>query len=207
MKENIVIASFSVESEAYQAITEIRANPLTEHYAVLQGQVLKNENGRLEEKDGFSTDITTGDDTFAGGMIGSLVGILGGPLGMLLSGSMGALIGAGVDAGDAESEAALLEKAGEKINKGDTAILLLVQEDSEDELNKEFSKFQSTVTRLDAAEVSAEIEHAKEVEEQMAKEARDKLRAQKSEAFKENVSKKRDALKEKFSKFVNGKKQ
>jgi len=35
------------------------------------------------------------------------------------------------------------------------------------------------ITRLDAAEVAAEVKHTKEVEHQMAKDARDKMRAEK----------------------------
>lgn len=64
------------------------------------------------------------------------------------------------------------------------------------------AKFQTTVTRFDAAEIAAEVDHAHEVERQMAADARKKLRAEKTDAFKQNVSKKRDEIKERFSKFL-----
>ena len=51
----------------------------------------------------------------------------------------------------------------------------------------------------DGKEVAAELEHAREVEKQMAREAREKLRAEKSEAFKETVARKREELKNWFS--------
>lgn len=205
VKENIVIVNFSVESEAYQALSEVKERPITNDFTILQAQIVKNVNGKLELKDGFSTDLTTSDDTLNGGLIGSLVGILGGPLGVLFGWSMGSLIGGGIDADDAVNEASLLDKAGESIIEGETALLLLVQGESEEGLNRALAKYQVTVTRFDAAEIAAEVDHAREVERQTAVEARKKLRAQKTEAFKENVEKKSKAIKEKFEKFVNKK--
>lgn len=206
MKENIVIVNFKVESEAYQALSELKRDPANDNYAILQAQIVKKNDNKLDVKDGFTTGITTTDDTLTGGIIGSLIGILGGPLGVLLGGSMGAIIGGGVDAGDAENEESLLEKAGESIVDGETAILLLAQEQSEDGLNIAFSRYDDDIARFDAAEIAAEVDHAREVEKQLAREAREKMRAQKTEEFKKNVSEKSEALKEKFRKYF-GKKE
>ena len=66
---------------------------------------------------------------------------------------------------------------------------------------KEFklNNFEVSITRFDAAEVAAEVEHAREIEKQMAKEAREKMRAERTEEFKETVSQKSEELKNWFS--------
>ncbi len=197
MKENLVLANYKVESEAYQALSELKRETTNANYTISQAVIVKKENGKLSVMDGFVNGATTGDDTMTGGLIGSLVGILGGPLGILLGGSMGMLIGGAVDAGDMADNASLLEKAGDSILDGETAIILLAQEEYETALT-------AKLTRFDAAEVAAEVEHAREVEKQMAKEAREKMREERSEAFKESVAKKSEELKNWFSHLGKG---
>ncbi len=139
-----------------------------------------------------------------GSLIGGLVGILGGPIGILLGGSVVMLIGGAVDAGGIVKDASLLEKAGDSIAEGETAIILLAQEEYETALTAKLNDFGVTITRFDAAEVAAEVEHAREVERQMAKETREKLREEKTEAFKETVAKKSEELKNWFSHLGKG---
>ena len=198
MAENIVIATYEIESEAYQALSEIKHETTNANYTISQAMVVKKENGKLNMRDGFDSGNET-NDTWTGGLIGSLVGILGGPLGVLLGGSVGMMIGGAVDAGDVANHISLLERAGDCIAEGETAMLLLVQEDYETALTAKLNRFHVTITRIDAAEVAAEIEHAKEVEKQLAKDARAKMRAEKNESFKASVEKKRDELKAWFS--------
>ena len=198
MKENVILADYKVESEAYQALSELKRQSGSPNYTISQAMIVKKENGQITVKDGFVTGGGA-DDTWMGGLIGSLVGVLGGPIGILLGGSMGMLIGGAVDVGGMADGASLLEKAGEAIPEGDTAIILLAQEEYETPLTATLNRFRVSITRLDAAEVAAEVEHAREVERQMAREAREKLRAERSEAFRENVAKKREELKNWFS--------
>ena len=198
MAENIVIAVYEVESEAYQALSEIRHEPANANYTLSQAVVVKKENGRLNMRDGFDSGNET-NDTWKGGLIGSLVGILGGPIGILLGGSVGMMIGAAADAGDVAEHISMLERAGDCIAEGETAMLLLAQEDYETALTAKLNRFHVSITRMDAAEVAAEIEHAKEVEKQLAREARAKLRTERSESFKTTVEKKRDELKAWFA--------
>ena len=198
MAENIVIATYEVESEAYQALSEIKHETTNANYTISQAMIVKKENGKLNMRDGFDSGNET-NDTWTGGLIGSLVGILGGPLGVLLGGSMGMLIGSAVDAGDMADHISLLERAGDCIAEGETAMLLLAQEDYETALTAKLNRFHVTITRIDAAEVAAEIEHAREVEKQLAKDARAKMRAEKSENFKASVEQKRGELKSWFA--------
>ena len=199
MKENLILANYKVESEAYQALSELKRETTNANYTISQAVIVKKENGKLNTMDGFVNGSAAGDDSLTGSLIGSLIGILGGPLGILLGGSMGMLIGSAVDAGDMAESASLLEKAGDSILDGETAIILLAQEEYETALTAKLNHFDVAITRFDAAEVAAVVEHAREVEKQMAKEAREKMREERSESFRETVARKREELKNWFS--------
>ncbi len=198
-KENVVLANYKVESEAYQALSELKRDTANANYTISQAMIVKRENGKLNVMDGFVNGVAAGDDTWMGGLLGGLIGILGGPIGVLLGGGVGMLVGGAVDAGEMADDISLLEKAGDSIADGETAIILLAQEAYETALTAKLNNFDVSITRLDAAEVAAEVEHAKEVERQMAKETREKLRTERTEAFRETVAKKSDELKNWFS--------
>ena len=204
MNENLVLVNYKVESEAYQALSELKRDTANANYTISQAAIVKRENGQLNTMDGFINGKDANDDTVTGSLIGGLVGILGGPIGILLGGSVGILIGGAVDAGGLVKDASLLEKAGDSIAEGETAIILLAQEEYETALTAKLNDFDVTITRFDAAEVAAEVEHAREVERQMAKETREKLREEKTEAFKETVAKKSEELKNWFSHLGKG---
>ena len=204
MNENLVLVNYKVESEAYQALSELKRDTANANYTISQAAIVKRENGQLNTMDGFINGKDANDDTVTGSLIGGLVGILGGPIGILLGGSVGMLIGGAVDASGIVKDASLLEKAGDSIAEGETAIILLAQEEYETALTAKLNDFNVTITRFDAAEVAAEVEHAREVERQMAKETREKLREEKTEAFKETVAKKSEELKNWFSHLGKG---
>ena len=204
MNENLVLVNYKVESEAYQALSELKRDTANANYTISQAVIVKRENGQLNTMDGFINGKDANDDTVTGSLIGGLVGILGGPIGILLGGSVGMLIGGAVDASGLVKDASLLEKAGDSIAEGETAIILLAQEEYETALTAKLNDVDVTITRFDAAEVAAEVEHAREVERQMAKETREKLREEKTEAFKETVAKKSEELKNWFSHLGKG---
>ena len=204
MKENLILANYKVESEAYQALSELKRDTTNANYTISQAVIVKKENDKLTIMDGFVNGTMNGDDTWKGSLIGSLVGVLGGPLGVLLGGSMGMLIGGAVDANDMVDNASLLEKAGDSILNGETAIILLAQEEYETALTAKLNNFEVSITRFDAAEVAAEVEHARELEKQMAKEAREKMREERTSEFRATVSKKSEELKNWFSNLGKG---
>ena len=197
--ENVILVNYKVGSEAYQALSELKRASLNANYMISQAMVVRRENGKLEVKDSFVNGISAGDDTWMGGLLGGLIGVLGGPIGVLLGSSVGMLVGGAVDAGEMAGGASLLEKAGDSIPESETALILLAQEDYETALTAKLNDFDVTITRLDAAEVAAEVEHARALERQMAKETREKLRAERTENFRETVAKKREELKNWFS--------
>ena len=75
MKESVITVNFDVESEAYQALSEIKRHPDGSGYFVSAASLIKKENGHIVLKDGFDTGIDTTDDAAYGSLIGSLCGI------------------------------------------------------------------------------------------------------------------------------------
>ena len=194
MANNVLIVNYKVGSEAFQALSELKRAAANDNYVISQAVIVKKENGQVTLQDGFDTGVETADDTWRGGLLGSLVGILGGPLGVLLGGGMGMLIGEALDVGDAVKSASLIERAGECIADGETAVILLAEEEYETALTAKLNDFDVTITRMPAEEVEAEVKHAAEVERQLAREAREKLRAERAEAIKADVEKKSEEI-------------
>ncbi len=201
MSENVVTVLFKVESEAFQAATELKNAPASDDYVLSQVALVKKQNGIVTPCDGFDSGAVTSDDTLNGLLIGSLVGILGGPLGVLLGGTYGALIGSTVDAGDALDGASLIEQVCGKLTNGDIALIALAQESNEDALNAKLSKFDVTIIRHDAAVVAVEVEEAVKVAKELEREAKRQLKAEKKEERSKKIEEKRSELKANFESF------
>ena len=194
MAQNIVVGLFKVESEAYQALTQLKQYPGDERSFVSAAVLVKKENGVLHTLDGFDTGANTADDMAVGGLVGALFGILGGPIGILLGGSYGMLIGSAFDADDALANASMLEQIAGKMDDNDIAIVGLVFEEDEAILDQKFAGFKTTIARFDAADVAAEVEEARELEDEMARMARKELRDEKKAARKEKRAEKKEKM-------------
>ena len=197
--EKIISAVFKVESEGYQAMTELKNAPGADNFFVSQAVLVKKENGRIVVLDSFDTGYETANDTAMGGLIGAAIGILGGPLGMLLGGSLGVLAGSTIDAGDALDNATILERMTEMFVDGEVAMMALEQESEEGAAQKYLSKYNVSVVEEDAAEVAAEVRHAEEVQREMEKQARKELRAEKKEDRKQAIAEHREKIKADFA--------
>lgn len=194
MAQNIVVGLFEVESEAYQAMTELKQSPGVEKSFMSQGVLVKREGDAIKTVDGFDTGANTLDDMAIGGVVGALFGILGGPIGVLLGGSYGALIGSAFDAGDAIDDASLIEQIAGKLDDGDVAIIGLASEEDESILDSKLGKFKVTIARFDAAVVAAEVEEAEKVAKEMARLAKKELRQQKKEERQAKIEEKRSKI-------------
>ena len=95
--ENIVICRFGVESEAYQAFSDLKNDPHNHSCDIRQVTLVKRELGTFKAIDEFK-DGKYVDDTFTGGILGAFIGILGGPIGVLLGSEIGFLGGSAKDA-------------------------------------------------------------------------------------------------------------
>ena len=198
--ENIVVSIFRVESEAFQAFSELKQFGQTENTKLAQVAIVKNEDGIIKVKDSFDLMNSIGRDYFNGGLIGSLIGILGGPLGVLFGFVAGETIGASISLDKELANSALITTVSKKLTNGEVAIIALVQENDESVLNAIFEKYQTIIERWDIATVSAEVESALQIQEDLAHQAEARLIADKKEARHEKFDKLKADIKEKFDK-------
>jgi hypothetical protein len=194
MASNVVVSLFEVESEAFQALSQLKQNPGDENSYVTSAALVKKENGALRTLDGFDTGLNTTDDMAAGGLVGALFGILGGPIGVLLGGSYGMLIGSAFDTDDAIMNASLLEQIAGKMEESEVAIIGLAFEEDEAIFDQKLAGFKTTIARFDAAAVAAEVEEARQLEAEMARQARKELRDEKKAERNEKRAEKKAKL-------------
>lgn len=196
--ENIIMATFSVESEAYQAFSELKRDLSGTSFLVSQAVLVKKEGNRLTTCESFDTGIESSDDTMTGGLIGSFVGILGGPLGVLLGASIGGLAGAVADSGDIAKNGSMLEKVSANLTDGTVAILALAQEEGNAAIDSKFEKYNAFITRYDAAEIQAELDAARRTQKEVEKQARAALRQEKADKSKAKYEEIRAKIAENF---------
>lgn len=201
--ENVVAVHFSVENEAYRAFSEIKQSMVSQSCIIAHLVLFKKQGGHITIADAADSGVTTTDDTRFGGMMGMLVGILGGPLGMLFGMAMGSMIGRLKDLGDARQGASLIEQVCTKLQDGDVALVALAQENDEKMLDAKLSPYKVEITRYPAAEVAAEVEQAVKLQEELAADARKKLREAKKAEIREKIVKKGEAIREEFDKIYN----
>lgn len=184
---DVVTVVFDVESEAYQAFTELRAHLVDSSFVVSEAALLKSDGKYVQVFETVDSGATTNDDTAGGMLVGSIAGIIGGPLGMLFGASVGALAGGAVDAFDAGEDISLIEQVANKLYDKQIAIIALVKEEAEGVFDALFSKYGCTIIRQDAAVVADEVEQAREVEAELERQAKAQMRAEKKAERKAKV--------------------
>lgn len=200
MENNIIVTVFNIESEGYQALSELRQSAAGKEHFVTSAALVKKEDGICTVLDGFGVGENTLNSTAMGGTVGMLLGVLGGPVGMLLGAGFGALVGINADASDTLYEASLLEQIAEKLDDGMVAVIALADEETTDALDALMSKFDTVIARFDADDVAAEVEEACDMQVEMARQARMKLRMEKSEKAREELRENMDILSSNFTK-------
>lgn len=199
--ENVVTVVFDVESEAYQALSELKRESVTYGYTISQMGLVKKQNDRIVLLEGFDSGRDTTDDTAKGGLIGSLIGILGGPLGFFLGGSVGLLVGSVKDTADSVKNVSMLEQVSAKLSDGQVILAALIQEADEVAFNSRIGKFGTTIIRFDAAVIAEEIEEASKLQKEMERETKRKLREEKSQKRKQAIAEKRKKIQADFEAF------
>lgn len=198
--ENVIISYFKVESEAYQALSDLKkASIYRNDLTISQVALLKKSNERIVNADSFDTGLHTADDTWKGGLIGGLVGILGGPIGMLLGFGIGSIVGLAKDTDEAIEESNLISGITSRMKEGDVAIVVIAQELSEQPYDLILNKFDAETMRYSASSIQEEVEHAQDVEKKLREQAKKEMRQERSEHRKEKVEAYRSKFKEEFA--------
>lgn len=199
-KENVLIVYFNIESEGYQAFAEMRQDTFSEgkSFLVEQASLFKREDGNIIAKDVLNNEQSKSDGLVIGTIVGSFLGVLGGPLGVLLGMGMGATIGSLPALHDAEENAGLLQSVTSRLQDNDSAIIAVVQEENEAQLDDYFAKFDTTIVRYDAHVIEEEIEYAEELQQELARQAHIQMRKERSENRKHKVEEKRAEIKARF---------
>ena len=196
--ENIIVVSFEVESEAYQAFSELKARAFSDSYIISQAALAKNENGMIRPLDWFSVGAKANDDAILGGALGALFGVVGGPVGILLMGSYGALVGSTVDMVDADQNASMMEHVMKCVTEDKAVLIAMVQEEEGSDFDANFAKYPSEVTRFDAVEIAVEVEEAQRAEAELAIQARKQAFQEKKDARLEKLQARRAEIAAEF---------
>ena len=196
--ENIIVVNFEVESEAYQAFSELKAKPFSAAYIISQAALAKNEGGGIKPLDWFTVGAKANDDAILGGALGALFGVVGGPVGMLLMGSYGALLGSTVDMVDAGQNTTMMEHIMKCVTEDKAVLIAMVQEEEGSDFDANFAKYQHEVTRFDAVEIAVEVENAQRAEAELAIQARKQAFQEKKDAHLEKLQARRAELAAQF---------
>ena len=165
---NIVGAMFAAESEAREALAALSETPKFNGTTILQMSLVKRKDGELKLCDNFISEHLTSKDTMKGGLVGGLIGILAGPFGVLLGGATGALLGNASDADNEDSSKALIEQVAQRLQEGDLALIMMVDESDEAILDRALLKYNVVIARFDADTIAKEVEAAEKREREIA---------------------------------------
>lgn len=199
--DNVLTAIFNVESEGFQAFTEMKNSLAKELYFVPQMVLVKRKGNQLDTLESYESPALSDGKTFGGGLFGSLLGIIGGPVGMLLGGTTGALLGATAALDDSSKVNSLLDCVANKMLDGTVAIIALVREEDESPLNNILTKFDAVIIRRSAILVAEEVAEAERLEEEMRHQLKAQLRAEKKAELTEAFQQKCDKIKADFEAF------
>src|SRR3954470_7730830 len=202
MDENIIVTTFSEDSQAYEALARLKELAAEDQIDLRDGAVVeRGQDGTLHLRDATGHD-DDGLATLTGGTIGLLIGILGGPLGVLLGGAMGLLAGAIVDIEDDDETDSVLEHISRSIANGETAVLADVDESGPATVDGAMAALDGRVTRYVRKDVEAEIAGAEAAAHKARAKARKELRHQRPEATVEKVQAKLRELRERLRNLV-----
>lgn len=191
---SVIAATFSEESKAYQALSELQAAGRDGRVDVLAaGVVARNQNGVLSVPE--ADDNVGGGATIGGSLIGLLIGIIGGPIGMLFGWTTGALVGGAFDFKRADDTNDVLGEMSNSIAPGTTAVVAELGEVAPEVVDGLIGGLGGTVYRRSADVVLAELEAAEEAYAQAQKEANKVAREQRKAERRANFEERKEGLK------------
>lgn len=195
MSHNILLATWSDASKAYENFTKLKNSQIVNINQAVIIERLENGSFKIVDHDG---SLDPNDNTWTGGLFGSLIGILGGPLGILLGFTTGSLLGSLADSNTELSQAAVLSKISTSLPVGSTALFIDVNETDEKIADNYFKENNAVVYRWDYDDVESEIEASVGTWEEINRLANSALQEQKKEENKAKRKEKWNSFKAKF---------
>ena len=121
----VIVAKFQEEETAEEALIVIGEARKQGAIDFEDAAVIKKDGeGQIHYKE--TTDVSTGRGAAIGGVIGGVLGLIGGPAGVAILGAAGAAVGGLAAHGDAGFKDERLEKLGEGLEPGTSAIVAVV---------------------------------------------------------------------------------
>ena len=147
----VIVAKFQEEAtagEALKVLEEARKQGAIdfEEAAIIK----KDEEGQIHYNE--TTDVSTGRGAAIGGVIGGVLGLIGGPAGVVILGAAGAAVGGLAAHGDAGFKDERLEKLGEGLEPGTSAIVAVVAHVWVAEIEKQLAVSAADLTTHDLQE-------------------------------------------------------
>ena len=197
--ENVVLSFFKIESEAYQALSELKnSSHSAKEFILSQVVLLEKIDGKINFKDSYDTGSQTNDDTLIGGLIGGVLGLLGGPIGILLGMGIGVGFGSILDYKDAKNEEGLLYTVATRMKDGDVALIAVLQEEDESSYNKIINQFNTVIARYRASDIQEEVDHARQVQKDLEHEVKVRMKEQRSKERQEKIEEYSTKFKDEF---------
>lgn len=195
---DVLTVVFNIESEAYQAFSELKAFKQDNYTQIAQIALVKNENGKITIKDSVDFDDTSREYATIGGIVGGLIGILSGPIGVILGYGIGSLAGAASGSMTDATDNSLIEEVTTKLLDGDVAVIALVHEEDENILNHVFAPYKTNIMRWDAVALAREVELAGQVQDELYDKVQEDMNERRVNHLKEQGNDIAEAIKAKF---------
>lgn len=184
---DVLTVVFNIESEAYQAFSELKAFKQDNHTQIAQIALVKNENGKITIKDSVDFDDTSREYATIGGIVGGLIGILSGPIGVIIGYGIGSLAGAASGSMTDATDNSLIEEVTTKLLDGDVAVIALVHEEDENILNHVFAPYKTNIMRWDAVALAREVELAGQVQDELYDKVQEDMNERRVNHLKEGI--------------------
>ena len=152
----IAVAAFQEEDAATEALKQLKELKKTRIIGIIDAAVIrKDDDGKLHIKE--TADMTAKKGVGIGALIGGAVGLLAGPVGIIVG--AGALVGWLAGRRDKGFKDERLERLGDSLTPGSSAIIAVVEHKWVAELERELASAGADVaTEALAEEIAAELE-------------------------------------------------
>ncbi len=202
MNENMLMLTFKDLDDAKRVCEKLKKanNNADVNYQVLQTVLLKNENGKINVLDQHAGVFDELEKTMLGGVVGVVLGVLIGPFAGFMLGGIGAMIGSGFDITEQSETENMLYQMYSRIYDGEIAVLAIVQENDELELNSTVGHLAEDIYRWDAAEIREEAEYATNVKDSLLRQAKMELKKEKNDKRKKKIAEYKENIKKEFKK-------